>query len=123
MRDLRTDHLAARNRRKAVAVGPVLRLLLDIEVELTGLEGFEGHMAVAVELHLDPIEVVLAAIDRQFLAPPILHPFEGQAAPRVDPGDAVRTAAQRRLEGGGLEVAILPVMLRQYRQFAQAQDQ
>lgn len=37
--------------------------------------------------------------------------------------DAVGTAAQRRLEGGGLEVAILPVVLRQHREFAEAHDE
>ncbi|MNC28414.1 hypothetical protein D3C75_766180 [compost metagenome] len=123
MRDLRLDHVAAAHRREVVAVGPVLRLVLDVDVELAGLEGFEGHRAVAIELVLDAVDVVLAAVDRQVLAPVVLHPFKHQPAPRLDLGDAVGAAAQRRLEGGGLEVALLPVVLGQHRHFAQAQDQ
>ncbi|MNE20209.1 hypothetical protein D3C80_1133180 [compost metagenome] len=80
-------------------------------------------MVVAIELHLDAVEVVLAAVDRQVLAPPVLHPFEHHASARHHLGDAVGAAAQRRLVAGGLEVALAPVVLRQYRQLAEAQDQ
>ena len=50
MGDLRLDHIAAVDRREGVAGGPVLGLMLDINVEFTGLEGFKGHVAVAIEL-------------------------------------------------------------------------
>ena len=121
--DFGADHFAAFDVRELVAVGPVLGLMLDIEIELPGFEGFEGDVAVAVELHLDPIEIVLAAVDGQLLAPPILHPFKHHAPAGYDLGDAVRPAAQWRGVGGGLEVAVLPVMLGQDWQFAQVQDQ
>ncbi len=62
--DFGADHLAAGYRGETVAIGPVFRLLLDIEVEFAGLERLEGDVAVAIELHLDPVKVVLAAIDR-----------------------------------------------------------
>ena len=114
MRDLRLDHLATAHGREVVAVGPVLRLMLDVDVELAGLEGFERDVAVAVELDLHAIEIVLAAIDRQVFAPVILDPLEDQLAPRRHRRDAVRAAAQRRFEGGGLEVAVFPVVLRQH---------
>lgn len=123
MRDFRADHIAAQNRGEAIVVQPVLRLVLDVEVELAGLEGFEGDAVVPVEVHHDPVEIVFAAVHRQFFAPPALHAFEHQAAPGIDLDDAIGTAAQRRGEGGGAEVAILPVMLRQHRKLAQAQDQ
>ena len=123
MRDFRADHIAAQNRGEAIVVQPVLRLVLDVEVELAGLEGFEGDAVVPVEVHHDPVEIVFAAVHRQFFAPPALHAFEHQAAPGIDLDDAVGAAAQRRGEGGGAEVAILPVMLRQHRKLAQAQDQ
>ena len=123
VRYLGATHVAAGHGWKAIAVAPVLCLILYIEVEFAGLEGFEGDMVVAVELHLDAVEVVFAAIDRQILAPPVLHPLEHQAPARYHLNDAVGTAAQRRLEGGALEVAIFPIVLRQDRQFTQAQDQ
>jgi hypothetical protein len=56
--------------------------MLDVDVELAGLERFEGNIAVAVELDFHAIEVVLAAIDRQVLAPVILDPFEDQLSAR-----------------------------------------
>ncbi|MNM90377.1 hypothetical protein D3C81_1026360 [compost metagenome] len=123
MRDFRADHIAAQQRWEAVAVAPVLRLMLDVDVELAGLEGFEGDGGVTIELHLDAIEVVLAAIDRQLRAPPVLYPLEHQTPAGHHLGDSVGTAAQRRLEGGGGEIAILPVVLRQHRHLAETQDQ
>src|SRR5690606_33817298 len=62
MRDARADHVPPLYGRKLVAVGPVLGLMLDVEIEFADLEGFEGHGAVPIELHLDAIEVVLAAV-------------------------------------------------------------
>ncbi|MNE86368.1 hypothetical protein D3C80_1834610 [compost metagenome] len=84
--------------------------MLDVDIELASLECFEGHPAVTVELHLDPIEVVLAPVDRQVLAPPILDAFEHQASAGLYFADPVRAAAQGRLEGSGLEVAGFPVV-------------
>ncbi|MNO95760.1 hypothetical protein D3C76_874070 [compost metagenome] len=123
MWNLRLDHLATAHRREVITIGPVLGLVLDVNIELAGFERFEGHGAVAVELILDPGEVVFAAVDRQVLAPVILDPFKHQTPPRLDLSDAVGATAQRRLEGGGLEVAAFPVMRRQHRHLAQAQDQ
>jgi hypothetical protein len=123
MRNLRLDHVATAYRGEVVAVGPVLRLMLDVDVELANLERFEGDVAVAVELDFHAIEVVLAAIDRQILAPVILDPFEDQLPTRRHRSDAVRAAAQWRFEGGGLEVAVFPVVLWQHRQFTETQDQ
>src|SRR3990167_10446132 len=80
-------------------------------------------MSVAVELHVDLVKIVLAAVDRQFGAPPVLNSLKAQAAPRADLGNSVRAAAQRRLISGGLEVATFPVVLRQHRQFTEAQDE
>ncbi|EGH29202.1 hypothetical protein PSYJA_09585, partial [Pseudomonas syringae pv. japonica str. M301072] len=123
MRNLRLDHLTAGDCGEVIAIGPVLGLMLDVDVEFTRLERFERHVAVAVELDLDPIEIVFAAVDRQVLAPVILDPLEHQLPTRLHAGDAVGATAQRRFEGGRLEVPVFPVMLRQHRQFAQAQDQ
>ena len=122
MGDLRLDHLPTACRREVIAIGPVLGLVFDVDIELAGLERFEGHIAVAVELNLDPVEVVFAAIDRQVLAPVILDPLEYQLSTGLYLGDAIRTTAQWRLKGSGLEVAAFPVMLWQHRQFAQTQD-
>ncbi len=61
MGDLRLDHLATADRREVVTVRPVLGLVLDIDVELAGLEGFEGDVAVAVELDFDLVVVIEAA--------------------------------------------------------------
>ncbi|MNZ77033.1 hypothetical protein D3C78_955570 [compost metagenome] len=97
--------------------------MLDIDVEFTGLERLERDVAVAVELDFHAVDVVLAAIDRQILAPVILDPFEDDLASWRDRRDAVRPAAQWRFERGGLEVTALPVVLWQHRHFAQAQDQ
>ncbi|MNO88406.1 hypothetical protein D3C76_798550 [compost metagenome] len=84
VRDLRLDHLASTDRRKTVAGGPVFRLVLDVDVELAGLERFERDVAVTVELDFHAIDVVLAAVDRQVLAPVVLDPLEHDLAPRVD---------------------------------------
>ncbi len=123
MRDARTDHVPSLHGGKLVAVGPVLGLVLDVEIEFADLERFEGHCAVAIELHLDPVEVVLAAVDRQIGAPPVADALEHHLPARLHPADPVRAAAQGRFEGGGLEVPVLPVVLRQHGQFAEAQDQ
>ncbi len=123
VRNLCFDHLTAGDCGEVIAIGPVLGLMLDVDVEFTRLERFERHVAVAVELDLDPIEIVFAAVDRQVLAPVILDPFEHQLSTRLHAGDAVGATAQRRFEGGRFEVPVFPVMLRQHRQFAQAQNQ
>ena len=112
MGDFGANDLPLGNGWEAVAGGPVLRLVFDVEVELTGLEGFEGDTAIAVELHLDAIEVVFAAVDRQLLTPPVLDPLKHQAASRADGADLVWPAAQRHVKTGGLEIAVLPVVLR-----------
>ena len=117
------DHIAAAYRREVIAIGPVLGLVLDVNVELAGLERLEGDIAVAVELHFNPVEVVFAAVDRQVGAPPVLDALKDQLAPGGNPGNAIGAATQRWLEGGGFEVALYPVMLGQHGQFAQAQNQ
>ena len=123
MGDLRLDHIAAVDRREVVTGGPVLGLMLDINIEFTGLEGFKGHVAVAIELHFDLVVVIETLVDRQVFAPVILDPFKHQLPPRRNLGDAVGPTAQGRLEGGGLEVTVFPIVLGQHRQLAQAQDQ
>ncbi|MNJ39454.1 hypothetical protein D3C77_343260 [compost metagenome] len=115
VRYLGPDDLAARQRRELVAIGPVLGLMLDEEIELADLERFERHRVVAIELHVDAVEVVLAAIDCQVFAPPILYPLENQLASGQHLDQAIRSAAERRIEGSCLEIATFPVVLRQYR--------
>ncbi|KWV86375.1 hypothetical protein PFLmoz3_03993 [Pseudomonas fluorescens] len=123
MGDLRLDHIAAVDRGEVVAYGPILGLMLDINIEFAGLEGFKGHVAVAIELHFDLVVVIETLVDRQVFAPVILDPFKHQLPPRRNLGDAVRPTAQGRLEGGCLEVTVFPIVLGQHRQLAQAQDQ
>ena len=65
MRNLCANDIAAQNSRKLIAVGPVFGLMLDIKVELTDLERFEGDRRIAIELDVDLAEVVFAAIGRQ----------------------------------------------------------
>ena len=123
VRDFGADNVCAFDAWESIAIRPVFGLMLDIKIEFAGLECLEGNVAIAVELHLDLVEIVLAAVDRQFLAPPVFYPLKGQAATRFHLGDAIRPAAQWWRIGGGLEVAVFPVMLGQHRQFAQVQNQ
>ncbi|MNL16851.1 hypothetical protein D3C87_1379090 [compost metagenome] len=115
VRYLRLDHLATADRCKVVTGGPVLGLVLDVDVEFASLERFERYVAVPIELDFHAVDVVLAAVDRQVLAPIILDPLENDLPPRRHRSDAIRPAAQRRFEGCGLEVAVFPVMLWQHR--------
>ena len=117
------NDVAAHHRRKLVAIGPVLRLVLDEEVELADLEGFEGHHAIAIELDRDSVEIVFTLIGRQLGAPPVPHSLEDYLPARLHMRDAVGAAAQWGFEGGRAEVSILPVVLWQHRQFAETHDQ
>src|SRR5690606_20406880 len=98
-------------------------LVFQIDIELAGLEGFEGDVVVAVELDLHAVDIVLAPVDRKIPSPVVPDPFEYQTAAGRHLADAVGAAVERRLEGGFAEGAIAPVMFRQHRQLAQTQDQ
>ena len=117
------DDAAVAHRRRLVGGGPVLRDALFVEVELPGLEGFQGDGQVAVGIYNHGIEVVEAAIDRQVPRPVILDRLVAYRAPRVDLGDAVRAAAQRRFQAGLAEVAAGPPVFGQDRQLAEYQRQ
>ncbi|MNO98318.1 hypothetical protein D3C76_900630 [compost metagenome] len=102
---------------------PVLRDAFLDEVELAGLERLQRHGEVAVGVDHHGIEVVEAAVHRQVVAPVVLDPLVADRATGVDLGDAVGTAAQRRLHVGLAEIAAGPPVLGQDRQLAEDQRQ
>src|SRR5690606_22903134 len=121
--DCPLQHRAGMHCGKIIGVGPVAGLVVEVDVELAGLEGFEGDVVVPVELDLHPVKVVLAAVDRQVPAPVILHPLEHQPPPGGHLGDAVGAAVERRFEGGVAEAAVPPVVFGQNRQLTQPENE
>src|SRR5262249_61632375 len=91
---------ALADRREVVARRPDARgEFLAEEITLAG-EAFEGDVAIAVEFVAHDVEIVLSAPDRQFGAPPVLHPVVFDEAAGLETADLIGAAAERRLERG-----------------------
>src|SRR5690606_24315623 len=56
VRYLRLDHLATADRCKVVTGGPVLGLVLNVDVEFASLERFERYVAVPIELDFHAVD-------------------------------------------------------------------
>ena len=95
-----------------VAHGEAGGRVFAVVVVGAGQQQLAGYLDVGEELDFERVEVIEPAADRQVLRPPILDPFEGHAAPRLDMADTVGAAAQRRLVTVAAgEVAGLPPVL------------
>src|SRR5262245_54566008 len=99
---------------------PVLGAVLRAPVDVIGLEGLDGDRGVAEILVAQFVEVVAPDIDVEILRPVVLHALVDDGAPRHEFLDAVGAIAQRRLERGSADIALLarrvapfPPMLRQ----------
>ena len=125
MGDLDLLQPAVAHRRHVVLQRPGLGLVLVVIIDVAGLEGLADDGIVTEVLIADALEVGAPAIDRQVLAPPVLDPLDHDVAAGLEVDDAVGAAAERRLQGGLLEVALLglPVVLRQDRHLADDQRQ
>ena len=85
---------------KIVAGRPDARGELLAEQVIAAGEAFEADVAVAIVFVPHVIEIVRAAVDRQVLAPPVLHAFELHVAAGLEPPDPVRARAERHFERG-----------------------
>ena len=88
-------HAAVRDRREVVPGCPTLAGELQAKVVLAGLEGLHHHIAVAVVVVADTVEVVLPAVDGQAPSPIFGVTAIGDATARVHALDAIRAAADR----------------------------
>ena len=95
------------DRRKIVSRGPVLGTVLDAPVRMVGLEGFQCDRRVTKILVANFVEVVAPDIDVQVLGPIVLHPPVDHRAAGDEFLDAVGAIAERRLERGRADVALL----------------
>ena len=105
--ELLEDDPLVGDRGKIVARGPGLGAVLDAPVRMVGLEGFHRDRRVAKILEADLVEVVAPDIDVQILGPIVLHPPVDHPAAGDEVLDAVGAVAERRLERGGADVALL----------------
>src|SRR5690606_4801982 len=115
--------LAAGERRTGIGGGPKARAVLGAEVVLARLERLERDVGVAEILVAHLVEVVAAPVERELGAPIVLGALTHDRAPRIDPGDPVRTAAERRLECRAVELALFVIVLGQDRHLAGYQRQ
>ena len=74
---------------------------------MVGLEGFQCDRRIAKILVANLVEVIASDIDVQILGPIVLHPFVDHRAAGDEFLDAVGGIAERRLEYGGADVALL----------------
>ena len=123
MRDLLLEHDPLADRRQVVGRGPVLGHALDVDIELPGLECLQQDHLVTEVLIGDLAEVVAPHTGRDRGAPAVRDAFVGDVAVRLEGLDAVRAAAEGGFEGGGSEIARLPVVLGQDRDLADDQGQ
>ena len=77
-------------------------------VDRAGLERLEGDLPLAVIFEAQPVEIVLAEIDRQLRAPIVRVALEFDEASLLEGLDLVGAGAERRVERGGGEIAALP---------------
>ena len=88
--------------------GPLLAIADLHEVELTRFQGFQDDGNVAVVLHDNSIEVVLADIDIEFSAPVGRIALIANTLPELECLDAIRPRAHRYLQE--ISVKILPIV-------------
>ena len=78
-------------------------------VVLVALEGLQQDCRVAIFVEADLVEIVVADVDVQVLAPIVLDPLVDDSSARLERLDAVGTGAERRLERRLRDVALLAV--------------
>ena len=117
--DLFLDDATFTQRRAVIAGGPVLGAELQVEIQLAGLECFQGDAGVAVVIHYHPIEVVETLAYRQLGRPVIANPLKANRATGAHLANAVGAAAQRWFQSIAGEIPLGPEMFRQHRQLAQ----
>ena len=99
------------DRREIVGGGPVLGAVLGAPVDRVGLERFERDRGVAKIFEAQLVEIVAADIDVQILAPIVLDALVDDVAAGRELLDAIGAAAERRLERGRADVALLAVLV------------
>ena len=107
LRKLLEQHTLFLHRRKVVGRCPILCDILGAPVDLVGLERFKGDSGVAKILKSQLVEIVSADVDVEILAPIILHPLVDHGAAGDEILDPVGAIAERRLQRGGADVALL----------------
>ena len=71
-----------------------------------------GHILIEEVDVLDRIEVMKADVDIQIFTPVIPYPLIDNLVARFHRLDPIRAGAQGRLQGGGIEFPVLPIVLR-----------
>ena len=108
------------HRRELVALGPILRLVFDAHIDDTGLVGLTLNADVGEIVHFDDVEVIASTVHRDIRAPVVLDAAKLHVAADDVVGDPVRAAAQRWLHRRARRVTFAPIMLRQGKQVADA---
>ena len=95
-------------------------------VDMVGLEGLDRDRGVAKIFEPHLVEIIAPDIDVEILGPIVLHPLVDDGAAGHEFLDPVGAVAERRLERGGADVALLagcvgslPPMLRQHAELTQ----
>ena len=89
------------------------RLKESSKTVLASFKSFQGDGVVTIIVVTDGIEVVVALMDGQVLAPVVLDPFNDDEAAGFEGLYLVRSRAERRLQRRFGEVAFRPIVLRQ----------
>ncbi len=111
-REFLQQHALLGHGREIVARSPSLGAVLGAPVDIVALERLErdGGVAEILEAHL--VEVVAADVDVEVLAPIVLHALVNDRAAGDELLDPVGATAERRLEPGGADVALVAVRCR-----------
>src|SRR5262245_55782100 len=114
------------DRRNIVRHGPVLGTVLGAPVRMVGLEGFQCERRVTKILVANFVEVIAPDINVQVVGPIVLHPPVNHHTAGHEFLDAVGAIAERRLERGCADVALLarrvtsfPPVLGQYSELSE----
>ena len=105
------DDALVGDRREIIGGGPVLGAVLGAPVDGVGLERLDGDGGVAEIFEAQLVEIVAADIDVEILAPIVLDALVDDVVAGREFLDAVGTAAERRLERGFGDAALLAVLV------------
>ena len=109
-REFLEDDALVRDGGEIVGGGPVLGAVFIAPVDAVHLERFDGDGRVAEIFEAQLVEVVAADVDVEAFAPMVLDALVDDVATGRELLDAIGAAAERRLERGFADVALLAVL-------------
>ena len=106
-REFFQHHALVAHGREIVGRRPVLGAVLGAPIDLIALECLQRHRGIAEIFVADCLEISRADDDVEILAPVVVHFFVDQRCGRARIPSAGRAAAERRLQRGLRDVALL----------------